>query len=264
VESGRPILSSGMRRRRPRLFMISLPPRSSSTRCSAGAPVPGAARYEVDVNFSQDFAPGSRVCCSSSYDRLRVSRPPKCCRTTRTTGDSSRNLRAGRASGPAEPRSKDIRQRPAGCRRQHQRSATCATSSAMAARSRPAGRPQPRNRQESVPGAIRHDVDRSGWGRRTPHATGPRLASSLAYPDSRDGVDAPGCTDRNEAVPRQARRGRDGAKLVNGTPLLRARTRDRRHRTAGTRVVRHYTYLNDAFRYGATSASGATATTVRR
>jgi protein-S-isoprenylcysteine O-methyltransferase Ste14 len=26
-------------------------------------PVPGAARYEVEVNSSQDFAPGSRVCC---------------------------------------------------------------------------------------------------------------------------------------------------------------------------------------------------------
>jgi hypothetical protein len=28
-------------------------------------PVPGAARYEVEVNSSQDFAPGSKVCCSS-------------------------------------------------------------------------------------------------------------------------------------------------------------------------------------------------------
>lgn len=27
--------------------------------------VPGAAHYEIDVNFSQDFAPGSRVCCTS-------------------------------------------------------------------------------------------------------------------------------------------------------------------------------------------------------
>jgi len=29
------------------------------------APVPGAARYEVEVNSSSDFAPGSRVCCST-------------------------------------------------------------------------------------------------------------------------------------------------------------------------------------------------------
>jgi hypothetical protein len=28
-------------------------------------PVPGAASYQVDVNFSQDFAPSSKVCCSS-------------------------------------------------------------------------------------------------------------------------------------------------------------------------------------------------------
>jgi protein-S-isoprenylcysteine O-methyltransferase Ste14 len=28
--------------------------------------VPGAARYEVEVNSSQDFAPGSRVCCSTT------------------------------------------------------------------------------------------------------------------------------------------------------------------------------------------------------
>jgi hypothetical protein len=28
-------------------------------------PVPGAARYEVEVNSSQDFAPGSKVCCTS-------------------------------------------------------------------------------------------------------------------------------------------------------------------------------------------------------
>jgi hypothetical protein len=29
-------------------------------------PVPGAARYEVEVNSSSDFAPGSKVCCSGS------------------------------------------------------------------------------------------------------------------------------------------------------------------------------------------------------
>jgi protein-S-isoprenylcysteine O-methyltransferase Ste14 len=29
-------------------------------------PVPGAARYELEVNTSQDFAPGSRVCCVGS------------------------------------------------------------------------------------------------------------------------------------------------------------------------------------------------------
>jgi len=30
------------------------------------APVPGAARYEVEVNSSVDFAPGSKVCCSGA------------------------------------------------------------------------------------------------------------------------------------------------------------------------------------------------------
>ena len=29
-------------------------------------PVPGAARYEVDINSSEDFSPGSRVCCSKT------------------------------------------------------------------------------------------------------------------------------------------------------------------------------------------------------
>jgi hypothetical protein len=29
-------------------------------------PVPGAAKYEVEVNSSQDFAPGSKVCCSAA------------------------------------------------------------------------------------------------------------------------------------------------------------------------------------------------------
>jgi len=29
-------------------------------------PVPGAARYEVEINSSQDFAPGSKVCCTGS------------------------------------------------------------------------------------------------------------------------------------------------------------------------------------------------------
>ena len=29
-------------------------------------PVPGAARYEVEVNTSQDFAPGSKVCCAGT------------------------------------------------------------------------------------------------------------------------------------------------------------------------------------------------------
>ena len=27
-------------------------------------PVPGATKYEVEVNSSVDFAPGSKVCCS--------------------------------------------------------------------------------------------------------------------------------------------------------------------------------------------------------
>ena len=30
------------------------------------APVPGATKYEVEVNSSQDFAPGSKVCCSQT------------------------------------------------------------------------------------------------------------------------------------------------------------------------------------------------------
>ena len=29
-------------------------------------PVPGAARYEVEINSSQDFAPGSKVCCAGT------------------------------------------------------------------------------------------------------------------------------------------------------------------------------------------------------
>jgi protein-S-isoprenylcysteine O-methyltransferase Ste14 len=29
-------------------------------------PIPGAARYEVEINSSRDFAPGSRVCCSTT------------------------------------------------------------------------------------------------------------------------------------------------------------------------------------------------------
>jgi protein-S-isoprenylcysteine O-methyltransferase Ste14 len=32
----------------------------------AWAPVDGAARYEVEINTSQDFAPGSKVCCAGS------------------------------------------------------------------------------------------------------------------------------------------------------------------------------------------------------
>ena len=29
-------------------------------------PVPGAARYEVEINSSSDFAPGSKVCCTGT------------------------------------------------------------------------------------------------------------------------------------------------------------------------------------------------------
>jgi protein-S-isoprenylcysteine O-methyltransferase Ste14 len=36
-------------------------------------PVPGAARYELEVNTSQDFAPGSRVCCVGSTIGTRYS-----------------------------------------------------------------------------------------------------------------------------------------------------------------------------------------------
>jgi hypothetical protein len=36
-------------------------------------PVPGAARYEVEVNPSADFAPGSKVCCSASTTATSLS-----------------------------------------------------------------------------------------------------------------------------------------------------------------------------------------------
>jgi len=29
-------------------------------------PIPGAARYEVEINSSVDFAPGSKVCCTAA------------------------------------------------------------------------------------------------------------------------------------------------------------------------------------------------------
>ena len=32
----------------------------------SSGPVPGAARYEVEVNSSSDFAPGSKVCCTDT------------------------------------------------------------------------------------------------------------------------------------------------------------------------------------------------------
>ena len=36
-------------------------------------PVPGAARYEVEVNPSVDFAPGSKVCCTGTMIATSVS-----------------------------------------------------------------------------------------------------------------------------------------------------------------------------------------------
>src|SRR5437763_1330969 len=39
-------------------------------------PVPGAARYEVEINPSVDFAPGSKVCCSGTTIATSLS-PPK-------------------------------------------------------------------------------------------------------------------------------------------------------------------------------------------
>ena len=35
-------------------------------------PVPGAARYEIDINSSEDFSPGSRVCCSNTVAAASV------------------------------------------------------------------------------------------------------------------------------------------------------------------------------------------------
>ena len=70
----------------PQLEDLNPAPEAYDPRYSWNA-VPGAARYEVEVNSSVDFAPGSKVCCSGTTIATSLS-PTHIWRTTSTTGAS--------------------------------------------------------------------------------------------------------------------------------------------------------------------------------
>ena len=150
-------------------------------------PVPGAARYEVEINSSSDFAPGSKVCCNGTSiatslspmqalqgQRLLLARP--CARPGRQRGRLEpgpvvhQDLRQGRAGRPRH-------------RARASRTCGCATTSSTRAPTMdvvpPATRPTSRSsRWDPVPGASSYEIQVAHMGR-----LGLRLA--LTPPTSR-------------------------------------------------------------------------------
>ena len=212
-------------------------------------PVPGAAKYELDVNFSQDFNPSSKVCCASTtvatgyspskilanntyYWRVRPVNvqgsegvwtsgatftktfdnvPP-------VTGSSITGLHMRDASGDSGPK-------PAGW----------ATSSPMLV-------------WNPVPGASAYDLDVFSMTGATCDLTQAKTHFHVITPlpawapeiGSHGTLPYPSTGAKFEA---------ENAKLTNGQHYcvrIRAEGDDD---TAGTRIYGDYTYLNDAFSY---------------
>jgi len=202
VQSAGPIVPVGHgRRRRTATVHDLIAARSSSTRCLSWTPCRGGS-LRSRRELSQTSLPAHG--CLRSLRSLRVSRPPKAVEAHVLLADSSRETRhgQGRGSGPGEPRSymtfgssTSRRLPPPDQRSAHARRVGDGGSK------RPAGRLSPRSSLE--PGSRRNRL--RTWtrldGSDDSASTGPRLASITGIPDSRDGVDAPGCTDRRTCYP---------------------------------------------------------------
>jgi hypothetical protein len=223
-------------------------------------PVPGAARYEVDVNFSQDFAPGSRVCCSSPTIATGFSPTKILSNNTYYWRIRPVNLQGGQGvwtSGASFTKTFD-NVPPV--------SVTSITGLHMRDEfgdggAKPAGwsTSAPILVWNPVPGASAYDVDIVWMG--STNSACDWTASGFNHWHIQTAVTAwtpLGAPIGTKPYPDKLGVGRDGAKLVNGTHYC-ARVRAIGDTdTAGTRVYGDYTYRNDAFAYNATSASGAT------
>jgi hypothetical protein len=223
-------------------------------------PVPGAARYEVDVNFSQDFASGSRVCCTSPTIATAFSPTKVLANNTYYWRVRPVNFQGGQGvwtTGPSFTKTFDNVPpvSPTSVSGMHMRdpsgdggakSAGWATSSPILV-------------WNPVPGASAYDVDV------TTFAGG--ACDWTAQPNVHWHVQTAvtawtplGAPIGVKPYPDRLNVSRDSARLVNDMHYC-ARVRaigdvD----TGGARVYGDYTYLSDAFQYRVSTASGSVGT----
>jgi hypothetical protein len=228
-------------------------------------PVAGAARYEVDVNFSQDFAPGSRVCCSTPTIATGFSPTKVLSNNTYYFRVRPVNLQGGQGVWTAgTPFIKPFDNVPqAGGAPNPSIGGLHMRDEFGDGGSKPAGwsTSAPILVWNPVPGASAYDVDIVWMG--PTNSACDWTASGFNHWHVQTAVTAwtpLGAASATKPYPDKLGVGRDGAKLVNGTHYC-ARVRAIGDTdTAGTRVYGDYTYLNDAFAFNATAASGPVAT----
>jgi hypothetical protein len=219
--------------------------------------VPGAARYEVDVNFSQDFAAGSRVCCTSPTIATGFSPTKILPNNTYYWRVRPVNVQGGQGvwtSGTSFTKTFD-------------NVPPVPTSSITGLHMRDefgdgGGKPSgwstsvPILVWNPVPGASAYDVDVVPMDNGTCNYTAStnvhwhvQTATTAWTPL---GVSPTGV----KPYPDKLSVSRDSARLVNGAHYCARVRAIGDSDTAGSRVYGDYTYLSDAFSYSAASSSG--------
>ena len=211
-------------------------------------PVPGAARYEVEINPSVDFSPGSKVCCTGTTIATSLS-PPKVFKNDTYHWRVRRSTRTGRGGLERRPVFKktfdNVPPRPT----PPSRTCTCATTRATP------GPTSTRARWATRPGS---DRDLEPGARRLGLPGGGRAVRHRREPVQLDGAGEPlGRLDRGERLdaarrglerPQALRRlapGRERARQPDpGTYCVRVRARTDRD-TNSLDVYGDYTYLDD-------------------
>ena len=202
-------------------------------------PVAGAARYELEVSYSRDFAPGSKVCCGTPVIGTSHS-PTSRCRTTPTTGASGRSTSTA-TSASGIPTSADASR----FEKVFDKAAALGRSSISNLHMRddrndprrPGRRRRPSSSGTQVPGASSYLVEVVAARRRLLRLE--RHRRSLARHDGDDRVDA---ARLSAAAPRAVSGqvlGRDRhVRLVAGQLVLRPRAREVGHRLEPRRRLR--------------------------
>ena len=230
--------------------------------------VPGAAKYELEVNSDDEFALGSKVCCTETIVGKSHAPTKLYARTTSILARALRRLLRQRRS--VERRTRRSRRPSTRCRpspRRASRTSACATTSPIRGATSTAAQPATRPTSPSSPGT-RCRVRRVR-GRRLPvrggrRATGPPGHRPLATPGRqrtpgrRSGIAGTACRPHADLRPMAT----DGSrKLIQGKEYcVRVRARSDRD-TTNAEVYGDYTYMNDgnapAFQWAGPPVGGA-------
>ena len=171
-------------------------------------PIPGAARYEVEVNSSSDFTPGSKVCCDGAtiatsisptevlkdnvfYWRVRALDPDGNAGVWNYGGSVHEDVRQGRAGGPGhrhehQERAHARQSRRPGRRRRHRTPPATRRACRSCAGTPCPARPATRSRSPPWTGAI------CDWGIREPLHQEDRRARSGRRSGTSSATPSPG------------------------------------------------------------------------